>query len=120
MSDLRCRIAGVASLVAAAGSTALHRAVYEGAKHGPTQLGELALGLLSFACASLGVLLILHGAGLWRGGPARPLGETGDRHGLSEGRHGVAAVLADRALAATVARRAKSFPGNSMRGQRVR
>ena len=120
MSDLRCRIAGVACLVAAAGSTALHRAVYESAKHGPAQLGELALGLLSFACASLGVLLILHGANLWRRGPMRTEPDAGDRHGAPEGRHGVAVVLADRALAAAFARRAKSLPGDSMLGRRVR
>ena len=120
MSDLRSRIAGVACLVTAAGSTALHRAVYEGAKHGPAQLGELALGLLSFACASLGVLLILHGAKLWRRGPVRTVADAGDRHGAPEGRHGVAVVLVDRALAVAFARRAKSLPGDSMRGRHVR
>lgn len=116
MADIRYRLAGLAFLVASAGSTAIHRAIYEAAKRGPAQLGELALGLSSFILASIGILLLVHGGRLFAARtPAHqartpragrrtadtPLGYKG--HEAVDGREGMALILANRAIAATSA-----------------
>lgn len=42
-----------------------HRTVLEAVRHLPPQPVELGLGLMTFVLASAGVLLIIHGAGLF-------------------------------------------------------
>lgn len=53
------------------GTTLLHRSIYLAARHGPAQVLELALGLTSFILASIGVLLLIHGARLFTRTPVR-------------------------------------------------
>jgi hypothetical protein len=52
-------------LAASCGSTAIHRSVYEAARHGPAQAVEFALALLTFLLASTGILLLIQGASLF-------------------------------------------------------
>lgn len=62
--DILWRISGVALVAAAAGSSLIHRHVLSlEANHAASAL-EMGLGLTSFVLASLGVLLMIHGAGL--------------------------------------------------------
>lgn len=62
--DLFWRLAGLGLLMAAGGSTLLHRAVWLTAKSGPAPGLEAMLGLATFMLACLGVLLIINGARL--------------------------------------------------------
>ena len=62
--DLFWRLAGLSLLVAASGSTFLHRAVWITAKSGPATGLEAMLGFATFILACLGVLLIINGARL--------------------------------------------------------
>jgi hypothetical protein len=63
--DLRHRLTGVAILLfGAGGSTLLHRQVWEAHAKGPASALEGALGLLTFALGSLGLLLVINGARL--------------------------------------------------------
>lgn len=65
MRRLPPRIGGLALLAASGCTTIVHRAIYEAARHGPAQIGEFAIGLLTFCLASTGVLLLIHGAELF-------------------------------------------------------
>ncbi|MEG8038676.1 hypothetical protein QP166_04675 [Sphingomonas sp. LR60] len=49
----------------------VHRGVYEAARHGPAQISEFGLGLLTFVLASTGILLLIHGAKLFKPAPDR-------------------------------------------------
>jgi hypothetical protein len=71
------RLLGVVLLACSAGSTLVHRGVYEAARHGPSQVAEFGLGLLTFILASTGILLLIHGARLFK-----PVEERVDRKGL--------------------------------------
>ncbi|WP_426257246.1 hypothetical protein [Sphingomonas sp. DC1400] len=53
------------------GSTLVHRSVYEAARHGPAQAAEFGLALLTFILASTGMLLLVHGAKLFKPAPSR-------------------------------------------------
>jgi len=57
------------------GSTLLHRSAYEAARHGPAQVAEFGLALLTFILASTGILLLIHGAKLFKPAPERLRGE---------------------------------------------
>lgn len=119
MTDKHYRFAGVLGLVAAIGSTAVHRAIYEQAKHGPAQVGEFAAGLMTFVLACAGILLLIHGARLLE--PTRrspesdgdtqrdrtpaPPRESIDRSPL-DSRYEVGSFLAARAIASAAARAA--------------
>ena len=59
------RLIGLVLLATAGGTSLIHRSIYLAARHGPAQVLELALGLLSFMLASTGVLLLIHGAALF-------------------------------------------------------
>lgn len=48
-----------------------HRSVYEAARHGPAQAAEFGLALLTFILASTGMLLLVHGAKLFKPAPSR-------------------------------------------------
>ncbi len=62
--DIVWRLSGIAFFAAAAGSSLIHRHVLSlEAKRAASAL-EMGLGLTSFVLASLGVLLMIHGAGL--------------------------------------------------------
>lgn len=68
------RLVGVLLILASCGTTLVHRAIWTAARHGPAQAAEMGLALTSFVLASLGMLLILHGAkwctgGGWGGKP---------------------------------------------------
>jgi hypothetical protein len=113
MARLPPRLLGI-GLIASAGAVALwHRRVYEAARHGPAQVAELGLSLMCFALASTGILLLIHGAGLfgrrWRRDdgdpgaaaesrtrpqvPARPSGrafDTRDGAAMVQARHRIA------------------------------
>ncbi|WP_267395706.1 MULTISPECIES: hypothetical protein [unclassified Sphingomonas] len=117
MTDKHYRFAGVLGLVAAIGSTAVHRAIYEQAKHGPAQVGEFAAGLMTFVLACAGILLLVHGARLLertqrtpdadadaqRDRKLEPICEPIDRSPL-DSRHEVGSFLAARAIASAAAR----------------
>ncbi len=49
----------------------VHRSVYEAARHGPAQAAEFGLALLTFILASTGMLLLVHGAKLFKPAPDR-------------------------------------------------
>lgn len=53
------------------GSTLVHQSVYEAARHGPAQTAEFGLALLTFIFASTGMLLLVHGAKLFKPAPPR-------------------------------------------------
>ncbi len=57
------RLLGVVLLLASGGTTLLHRAIYAAAR--PAQALELAIGLTTFVLASVGMLLLIHGAALF-------------------------------------------------------
>jgi hypothetical protein len=115
MTDKHYRFAGVLGLVAAIGSTAIHRAIYEQAKHGPAQLGEFAAGLMTFVLACAGILLLIHGARLFkqpqrvsgakRDGKLAPAPVRIDPSPL-DSRHDIGSFLAARAIASAAARAA--------------
>ncbi|MFV0623392.1 hypothetical protein ACBY01_05170 [Sphingomonas sp. ac-8] len=65
MVRLPPRLVGVALLLASAGSTLAHRAVYDAARARPAGLAKFALGLTTFLLASTGVLLLIHGRRLF-------------------------------------------------------
>lgn len=75
MAKLPPRLLGVVLLVCSGGSTLVHRSVYEAARHGPAQIAEFGLGLLTFILASTGLLLLIHGAKLFKSAPDRLRGE---------------------------------------------
>lgn len=60
-STMPARIAGVLLLLAACGTTLLHRQVWLAARDGPVALAELVLGLGSFTLATLGIVLLVSG-----------------------------------------------------------
>lgn len=62
---LRARCAGVGFIVASLGTTWVHREIFAAARHSPARFGELAVGLLTFTLASVGILLLIHGARLF-------------------------------------------------------
>jgi hypothetical protein len=99
-------------LAASGGTTLLHRAIYEAARHDAPRLAEVAIGLLTFLLATAGMLMLIHGARLFEGksggpaaGPASPtrdvppdpLRSTGD---ACDTRRGVALLQARRAIGA--------------------
>ena len=125
MDDLRARVAGAMFLLGSCGSTLLHRHIYKAAQHGPPHIEELGVGLLTFVLASIGILLLLHGSKLFRRsvGPVPPNASAPSRREweverllaagspeamLLDTRHGVALLLAYRALAAAAERRSTS------------
>ncbi|NLS27108.1 hypothetical protein S2M10_21010 [Sphingomonas sp. S2M10] len=61
------RLVGVLMILAACGTTLVHRAIWTMARHGPAQAAEMGLALTSFVLASLGMLLLLHGDKLCAG-----------------------------------------------------
>lgn len=65
------RLLGVVLLGCSGGSTLVHRSVYEAARHGPAQTAEFGLALLTFILASTGMLLMVHGAKLFKPAPSR-------------------------------------------------
>ncbi|WP_342659293.1 hypothetical protein NPJ82_17805 (plasmid) [Sphingomonas sp. NY01] len=75
MGKLPPRLLGVVLLVCSGGSTLVHRSVYKAARHGPAQVAEFGLGLLTFILASTGLLLLIHGAKLFKSAPDRLRGE---------------------------------------------
>lgn len=105
--DLAWRCSGFLAFGMAAGAASLHRAVLAVTVNGPPSAWEMVLGLLSFAFASLGLLLLLHGAQLFadprvnRRVGFRP--ECAERSDV-EGREAVARALAERAIAAAQSR----------------
>jgi hypothetical protein len=62
--DILHRLAGVALVLGAGASTLLHREVWLAHASGPATGLEAVLGLLTFALASLGILLVIGGARL--------------------------------------------------------
>jgi hypothetical protein len=44
----------------------VHRGVYEATRHGPAQVAEFGLALLTFILVSTGILLLFHGAKLFK------------------------------------------------------
>lgn len=66
MGKLPPRLLGVVLVACSAGSTLVHRDVYEAARHGPPQVAELGLCLLTFVLASTGILLLIFGARLYK------------------------------------------------------
>ena len=61
MRKFPARLLGVILLVAATGTSLLHRAVYDVVRTGPAHPAEFALGLLCFLLATCGILLLVHG-----------------------------------------------------------
>ncbi|HET9512251.1 MAG TPA: hypothetical protein VFO80_13970 [Sphingomonas sp.] len=47
----------------------IHRSVYEATRQGPAQVVEFGLALLTFILASTGMLLLVHGARLFKPAP---------------------------------------------------
>lgn len=73
MRKIPARLLGVLLIVAATGTSLLHRAVYETVATGPAHPAEFALGLASFLLATFGILLLVHGRKLLEPAPqARP------------------------------------------------
>lgn len=70
-------------LVCSGASTLVHRSVYEAARHGPAQAAEVGLALLTFILASTGILLLIHGAALFKPAPDRA---SGDHRRARDGR----------------------------------
>ena len=66
-TGLLWRLAGVISVTAAWGTSLLHRTVLDARIGGPPSLWEWVLGLLSFALASFGAILLINGAHLREG-----------------------------------------------------
>lgn len=94
------RVTGVLMLAAAGGTTLLHRAEYEAARHGPAQLAEFALGLLTFMLASTGILLLIQGARLFeRDGAASRWRQPQKGH---PGRHGAVEAPCTQSRAAVL------------------
>jgi|GEM_PF-6732285 len=110
--DILWRLSGLALFAAAGASSLIHRHVLSlTANHAASAL-EMGLGLTSFVLASLGVLLMMYGAGLRDGWVSethnRPGGRTGQRGGQPEetehmdpaifgsDREAIAALLAHR------------------------
>lgn len=75
MGKLPPRLLGVVLLACSGGSTLVHRSAYEAARHGPAQVAELGLALLTFILASTGIMHLIHGATLFRAVPDRSRGE---------------------------------------------
>ena len=71
MGKVPSRLLGVLLLVCSGGSTLIHRSVFEAVRHGPAQAAEFGLGLLTFILASTGILLLIHGAKLFKPAPER-------------------------------------------------
>lgn len=69
--DLRARCSGCGLIVASLLTTWVHRELFAAARHGPARFGELAVGLLTFSLASVGVLLLIHGARLFASRPRK-------------------------------------------------
>jgi hypothetical protein len=111
MARLPPRLVGLALLAASGGTTLVHRAIYEGARHDAPRLAEVAIGLLTFLLASAGMLMLIQGARLFEGRPggeaakpasardasADPLGSTAD---ACDTRRGVALLQARGAIGA--------------------
>ncbi len=71
MGKLPPRLLGVVLLGCSGESTLVHRSVSEAARHGPAQAAEFGLALLTFILASTGMLLLVHGAKLFKPAPDR-------------------------------------------------
>lgn len=117
MNDVRYRLMGIVFLAGSAGTTLAHRRMFEVARHGPAQIGELALALLTFTLAIAGMLLVIHGSRLCRSGRrSADAGGAGDPHdrvdpasanvddAALDGRGEVGSLLARRAVAAALGR----------------
>ena len=110
--DILWRLSGLALLAAAGASSLIHRHVLSLTRNHAASALEMGLGLTSFVLASLGVLLMMYGAGLRDGWVSetdnRPGVRTGHRGGHPEetehmdlaifgsGREAIAALLAHR------------------------
>lgn len=66
MGKLPPRLPGAVLLACSGGSTLVHRSVYEAAQRGAAPVAEFGLGLLTFTLASTGILLLVHGAKLFK------------------------------------------------------
>ncbi len=75
MGKLPPRVLGIGLLACSGASTLVHRSVYEATQHGPAQVAEFGLALLTFILASTGILLLIHGAKLFKPAPDRLRGE---------------------------------------------
>lgn len=125
------RLVGMLAVGAAAGSSLLHRGVLTAHAGGPASALEVVIGLASFALASWGVLLLIHGARLhdaWadrrhRAGLQRdsvrsagadkelvPTALAADPGEVVGGKAAIAMMLGDRAIGAAAARRRDSAP----------
>ena len=121
MGDLRTRLAGTLLLLGSVGSTLLHREVWEAARQGPVQPAEFALGLLTFLLASTGLLMLIRGPKpfIRSEAPVRMTGAERTRRNLMvksllatgspeavllDTRHGVAMILAYKAISAAAVR----------------
>lgn len=80
MRDIRYRAVGLGFLIASGITTLVHRAIFAMVRHGPAQIAELAIGLLTFMLASVGGLLVIHGSRLFtREQPRRSPASDADR-----------------------------------------
>lgn len=126
MAKLPPRLLGIVLLACSGGSTLAHLAVYKAARHGPAQVAEFSLALLTFILASTGILPLIHGAKLFK--PVPPRADDRDRHALStfrsrletpitplgrvfDTRHGASMMQARHAI--VVSRRARSVMSHS-------
>jgi hypothetical protein len=105
INDLLWRGSGLIALGVAALSGLMHRAVLEAHSQGPASAWELVLGLTSFAAASLGVLLLLHGRRLFRDDAQTLTSKAAVSDHFSDSRCAMAAMLADKAIARARQRR---------------
>ncbi|SOB88151.1 hypothetical protein SAMN06297144_3295 [Sphingomonas guangdongensis] len=80
MASVPPRLYGMIMLAASCGSTLAHKRVFDAPPHGPAQLAEFALAMLTFTLAATGILLLIHGAALLARRTA-PGGRRSDRDG---------------------------------------
>lgn len=59
------RLSGLLLLVASAGTTLVHRSLWEVNRQGPAQPAEFGIALATFMLASVGVLLLIYGGRLF-------------------------------------------------------
>lgn len=124
MRNWRARLVGGLLLLASIGSTAMYRHIYELTRGEPAQLSEFAICLLTIVLASAGAVLLFGGSSIIkrREVPPPPRENAAQRRErtiqqllvvgspdcvLLDTRHGVALVLAYRAMASAAARLAR-------------